>query len=188
MHFKSSGQTSLEDLFFLEKDKKLIENLKKMKQMKETKENLSKVSGIHNDQVLEKLVQLEIHPETLASIAIIPLVEIAWADGRIDKKESDAILYGAENAGFAKDSIDYSLLERWLTHKPEKKLLEAWIHFIQGLCEKMNSEEKRLLEEEIFSHADQVAKASGGFLGLGSKISDSEQAVMDEMKKAFLKN
>ena len=186
MHFKC--QTNLEDLFFLENDKKLIENLKKMKQMKETKENLSRVSGIHNDKVLEKLVKLEIHPETLASIAIIPLVEVAWADGKIDKKESDAILHGAENAGFVKDSIDYVLLERWLQHKPDKKLLEAWKHYIHGLCEKLNSEEKESLETEIFSHACDVARASGGFLGIGSKISDSEQAVIDEMKKAFVRS
>ncbi len=186
MHFKSKiSQTNLEDLFFLENDKKLIENLKKMKQMKETKENLSRVSGIHNDKVLEKLVQLDIHPETLASIAIIPLVEIAWADGQIDKKECEAILYGAENAGFAKDSMDYALLERWLQHKPDKKLLEAWKHYIQGLCEKLNPEEKKSLETEIFSHASDVAKASGGFLGLGSKISNSEKALIEEMKKAF---
>ena len=39
--------------------------------------------------------------------------------------------------------------------------------------------------EEILCAAQKVAEASGGILGLGSKVSKSERQVLDEMKQAF---
>jgi len=46
------GKT-LEDLFFLEQDKILIEKLRQLEKMKETKEALAKVSGIADEDVLQ---------------------------------------------------------------------------------------------------------------------------------------
>ncbi|HOW57860.1 MAG TPA: hypothetical protein PKZ12_07640, partial [Smithellaceae bacterium] len=55
-----SRARSLEDSFFVNKDKKLLENLKKMKEMEETIKSLQEVSGIKNKDFLKKLVKLEI--------------------------------------------------------------------------------------------------------------------------------
>jgi hypothetical protein len=83
---------TLEDLLFLEQDRILIQQLHRMEKMKETKESLAEVSGITNEDVLQKLVELDIRPDVIASLALVPLVEVAWADGEIDEKEKAAIL------------------------------------------------------------------------------------------------
>lgn len=185
MNFNQNRSEKIDDLFFLKEDQKLIEQLKAIKKMNETKEVLSQVSGIKNEQVLDKLVELNVRPETLASLSLIPLVEVAWADGKIDPNEYNAVLASAEKMGFPKGSPDYEILSQWMTHRPSNELLDAWIHYIQGLCEKLTTEEKQQLKIELMEHTSLIAKASGGFLGLGNKISKSELSIIEKLESAF---
>jgi hypothetical protein len=177
----------LEDAFFTSHDRKLIEDLRALRKMEETKESLARISGIKNDAILEKLVSLDVRPETLASLCVIPLVEVSWADGEIDKKERQAILAATEKMGFKQGGIDYDLIKQWMTHKPSEDLLTAWIHYIQGLCEKLTSKEKIDLQAEIMGHAKAVAEASGGFLGtgIGGNISKAEKDKLKNLNDAF---
>ncbi|HEY5138660.1 MAG TPA: hypothetical protein VIJ25_04995 [Methylococcales bacterium] len=181
------SRRKLEDAFFSKQDAQLIEQLALMEKMKQSKDSLSSVSGIKNDAVLEKLVLLGVRPETLVSLGLVPLIEIAWADGEIDAKEHAATLKAAVNAGFEKGSINYTLFENWMTHRPPKEMLSAWVHYIQGLCESLSKEEKMNLCKKFIDQATEIAKASGGFLGLGNKISEAEQNVIDTLKAAFEK-
>jgi hypothetical protein len=182
-----ADRRTLEDAFFSKQDAILIEQLRRMEKMKEGKESLRSVSGIKNDTVLEKLVLLGVRPETLVSLGLVPLIEIAWADGKIDTKEREAMLKAVVNAGFEKGSINYTLIETWMTHRPSKELLSAWVHYIQGLCESLSEEEKKNFCEKTVERARLIAEASGGFLGLGNKMSKAEQKVLDTLKAAFEK-
>jgi hypothetical protein len=177
----------LEDAFFSKEDTRLIEQLALMEKMKESKESLRSVSGIKNDAVLEKLVSLDVRPETLVSLGLVPLIEIAWADGAIDAKEREAMLKAVVDAGFDKGSINYTLIENWMTRRPPKEMQSAWVHYIQGLCGSLSEEEKKNFCKKIVDRATEIAEASGGFLGLGKKISKAEQKVIDTLRAAFEK-
>lgn len=175
---------NIEDAFFLQQDKILMEKYRQMQAMKETKESLMAVSGITDDAVLQKLVELNVRPDVLASLALIPLIEVAWADGFVDEKEKAAILK-ADAQLFASDSPDLAMIEQWLERKPGKNLLEAWRQYTIGLCQQLTDQQKQALRDQVVGHARQVAQAAGGFLGLGNKISDAEQKVLNDLEKAF---
>lgn len=175
----------LADKFFLERDKKLIADLHRIEKMKETKKDLSKVSGITDDEVLQKLVDLDIRPEILATLALVPLVEVAWADGSIDEEEQKAVLEAAEESFISKESPDFDLLRQWLTHKPGVKLFEAWEHYIKGLCRELTKHQKNALKKDLIGHARQVVQSAGGILGFGKKISKAEQKILDKLESAF---
>lgn len=179
---------NLEDHFFLKEDQRLIENFKLMKAMKETKEALRQVSGITNDSVLQRLLELQIRPETLASLSMIPIIEVAWVDGVLDENEKKSILGSAQKQGMTKGSVDFKLLELWMEHKPDPSLLEAWTHYIEGLCEQLTAEQCKDLCKELMDHATNVAMASGGFFGLGNKISKSEELMLKQLSKTFEKH
>jgi hypothetical protein len=184
MDLDSNASEKLDDLFFLKEDQKLIDQLRVLKKLKETKESLSQVSGIKNERILEKLVELNIRPETLTSLSLIPLVEMAWADGNVDDKEKNEVLTCAEKMGFAKGSADYKILAQWMTHRPSKELLDAWIHYIQGLCEKLAHIDKSELKNELVENIRSIAMASGGFLGMGS-VSKKESDMLTKLENAF---
>ncbi len=181
----TSRARNLEDEFFRKEDQKIIQKLREMRQMKETREALAQVSGIKNEAILNKLVELEVRPETIAALALIPLIEVAWADGKIDEKERNAILKATETVGFAGRDIDRVLLEEWLDKKPDPILLNAWSVYIQGLCHELDGPQINLLKAEIIGHARQISEASGGFLGITSKISAKEEEMLGRIEKAF---
>lgn len=182
--FQTKYSRMLEDQFFYKQDQVLMEEFRRMTEMKETRESLAKVSGISNDAILQKFVELDIRPEIAASLAMVPLIEVAWADGRVEEKEKEAVKKAVEAASFA-NNVDQKLLTQWLEHRPPKTLLDAWTHYIQGLCEMLSAGEKANLREELVGHARQVAESAGGFLGLGSKISEAERKMLEYLESAF---
>ncbi len=178
------GKT-LEDLFFLRQDKILTEQHERMERMKETRRSLARVSGISNPDILQKLVELHIRPEVVATLALVPLVEIAWADGTVEEAEKAAVLAAAKQSFVSARSADYTILKQWLTHRPSPKLLDAWKQYISGLREVLSAGQMKQLKEDLLGHARQVAQAAGGFLGLTRKISKAEKKILDEMTAAF---
>jgi tellurite resistance protein len=162
----------------------MAEKYRAIQQMKETKQALAAVSGINDDLVLEKLIALDLRPETLASISLVPLIEIAWADGDVDQKEKDAILSAVSKFGWTADSLNYELLDQWLKNKPSESLLTAWKHYVDAVCHKMTNEEVAHFKKEIMAHVTVVAEAAGGFLGIG-KISAEEQNMITQLESAF---
>jgi DnaJ-domain-containing protein 1 len=181
---KRKGQR-LEDLFFAEQDAKLIAKQKELARTARTQQALADVSGITNQEVLRKLVELGISPALLASLAVVPLVEVAWADGSVHEKERKAIMDGAAGAGIGRGSVDYELLEEWLAQPPPAPLLEAWEHYISGLCQALSEQDRKALELSLLSRARLVAEAAGGFFALVSKVSAQEEAILDRMARAF---
>ncbi len=176
---------SLEEAFFRKRDAELIEQHRKIEKMERTRAALAEISGIHDPKVLDKLIALDVSPEVLASIAVVPLVEIAWADGDVDAREHKAVLEAVAENGMGKGSVDYDLFDNWLKHRPPAVLLDAWVHYIEGLCTTMSAQECHTLKAELIGRARKVAEAAGGIMGVAFKISSQERAVLKKMEDAF---
>jgi hypothetical protein len=174
----------MEDQFFLKKDQLLIEARKKLEAMKETKANLMQVSGIKDEAVLDKLIQLNIRPDVLATLFAIPLIEVAWADGELQDQERDELFRFVHKAGLRNKQVDTIMISVWLKQKPGPELMEAWEHYIQALSQQLSPEERQSLKEEVLADARTIANAAGGFLGFGT-LSPEEQKVLDQLEAAF---
>jgi hypothetical protein len=175
---------TLEDMFFHEQDRRILERRAKLQQMAQTKASLSRVSGIHDDALLDRLIELEIRPETLATLIGIPLIEVAWADGEMDDKERKKLFEYAEKAGLRQKGLDPKIMSAWLQKKPDPALLTAWKHYIQNLCKELTAHERKALRDEVMADARTVAETSGGILGLG-RISAEEKAMLKTLEEAF---
>jgi hypothetical protein len=175
---------TLEDEFFRKEDQRLTARLRELQDKAASREALGKVSGIKNEAILDKLLQLGIRAEVVAALALVPLVEVAWADGSIDDRERRQILERAEKSGLAPGSTDHALLQSWLERRPDPKLLSAWIHMVEGLCEHMTPEQVRALRTDLIERARSIASASGGLLGVG-KVSAAEADMIQQLESAF---
>jgi hypothetical protein len=184
-HILGDRQKALEESFFAKKNAKLLEKMTAERRVGDAREALAKISGIKNDAVLDQLSALGIEADTWAAISIVPLVEVAWADGKIDEGERNAVLSAADANGIVVGSESHSLLENWLSEHPKGQLLEAWESFIVGLCAELDPRERDSLRDQVIGSARMVADATGGFLGLGNKTSTVEEAVLTRLAKAF---
>jgi len=176
---------ALEEEFFRKENARLAADLHLKRLSEESKAAMSRLSGIADDAVLDKLVELGIGAETLAALTLVPLVEVAWADAKMDARERDAILKGAEAQGVAPGSAAFALLQDWLDERPAPRLLAAWRDYIGALCEEMLPEDRKALKREVLSRARTVAEAAGGFLGLGGRVSREEEQVYGILETAF---
>jgi hypothetical protein len=183
--FLGDRRKALEDSFFARESDRLRKALFEKEILKAQKELLAEVSGINDDAVLEHMVALGIGADTLAALSLVPLVEVAWADGSVDDKERDTILAAAEAAGLGRESASAQLLEGWLTIRLDAEMVAAWKEYVGALSATLSDERKEAFKQELLSRTRSVAQASGGVLGFGTKVSKSERAVMDELAQAF---
>lgn len=180
--FSAKMSLRLENQFFFEKDRALMEQLARLRQERECVEALSKVSGITDETVLKELVAHNIRPETMAALCLIPIIEVVWADGKVDAREIEAVLEAARKNGLAED---HAVLQEWLRNRPDSKLLEVWKKYVRALAKEIDREVMVAMETDILAHARAVAEASGHFLGLISPISPKERQVLDDIAEFF---
>lgn len=173
---------ALEESFFTRENEKLREALREKEEMKKKEQALSDVSGIKDEAVLAHLVSLDIRSDTLTALTMVPLVQVAWADGEVDEKERSAILAAAEQVGVHKGSPSANLLADWLKFKPDREILRAWREYVDALSATLPADEAEKLRKSLLSLSLAVAEASGGVLGFGHKVSAAEKAVLEELE------
>jgi hypothetical protein len=178
-------QRALDDAFFREDTEEYRALLALRREEEHAIEDLSAASGISDEGVLRKLAGLGIRAETLAALTLIPLIDVAWADGKMDAREREAILSGAESTGIARESPSYGLLRIWTADRPAPDLVEAWREFMAVLCRELSDAQVDHLRCNILDRAREVAEAAGGLLGLGTKVSEEEQAALSSLADAF---
>ncbi|ETX02334.1 MAG: hypothetical protein ETSY1_03940 [Candidatus Entotheonella factor] len=183
--FLGDRRKSLEEAFFAKQQADLLQKLQEEQSAQTRRESLRAASGITDEAVLDQLAALDIQSETVAAVALVPLVAVAWADKSLDDKERTAILSGAQQSGLDAGHPSYQLLEGWLTDPPEPLLVETWKRYIGALLPTLSPDAGQSLKQDVLGRARAVAEASGGFLGLGSKISRAEQEVLDDLEQAF---
>lgn len=184
-HTLNPDALRMEETFFAEQNAKLLVKLRDEARAKEHREALREALRVDDPSVLDALVELDLYPETAVAFGLIPMIEVAWADWVIQDKERKAVLKAAGDRGVEKGSTTYQLLENWLTHRPEPDMLETWKQYVAALVKDMDSHHRAIFRDGVMAQAKAVAEAAGGFLGLGSKISDAEQKVLDDLAAAF---
>jgi hypothetical protein len=178
-------EKSFEAEFFQKQERKLIDKLRETLQQKQTREELEQLTGIRDPKVLDTLIAMNVAKDTFAAFALYPLVEIAWADGEVDVKERLAFLAAAAEHGLSPGMPAHAALEGFLKTKPSDDARKAWYLWAAELNRTLDPGERLKVREGLIKRARAVAEATGGFLGLGSKVSSNEQLVLDAIEKAF---
>lgn len=175
---------ALEDEFFYRVDQKLMADMKVKLAAEAQREELKAACHWADDSLIETLSSAGVTTESLLALSLVPLVHVAWADGTMDTKERDAILKAAAEKDCQEGTVAHQLLDSWLHVAPPAALFEAWKEYAAGLVSTLDADVKADLQRRMVGHAESVARAVGGFLGLAA-ISAKEQAVLDQIKAAL---
>jgi len=182
--FLDDRRKSLEDAFFKKEEQKKVAKLREKLKQQTVREELLKASGMTDEGVLDKLVELGLTADTVVALSLCPLVHVAWADGQIQENEHDAILKAAQGKGIEQGDPAFALLSEWLNSPEPPDLLPAWSAYVVALGEEMTSDQYAMLKEQIIDFAHAVASAAGGVLGIKS-ISKAEKTALAEIARAF---
>jgi len=129
---------------------------------------------MHEAELREALKGLGMSKESWRALPLLPLVQVAWADGEIQDSERTLILRIATDYGLDEDGQMH--LTNWLAFPPTRETVSAGQNVLLALCSSKGPADLQLLDDVIaFSH--QVAAAAGGFFGIGSISSEEAQAI-----------
>jgi hypothetical protein len=138
---------------------------------------------VKDPTVLRQLADLGMDDLSYRALPLLPLVEVAWADGEIQEPEKKLVL---------------GLVDRFEAGEEGKRLLDNWCTFAptadyfrrgrEALAALLSKEPEHGLGDHVGAQvvdlAKQVAKSAGGVFGIGA-TSRSEQAVIDELARVL---
>ena len=176
-----------EDEYFRRQDKALIEKLQQRGRDEATRRRMAEQSGVADQEILRDLQALGYTPETLMLLHVVPLVQMAWAEGSVSDSERDLIVQAARTRGVDKDSAADRQLAAWLADRPSDELFAKTLRAIGAILESRPPEERDATQKDLVARVTAIASASGGILGFG-KVSPQEQQVLaritQEMERA----
>jgi hypothetical protein len=182
--FNNAART-LEDAFFAKENARLLQQMRERARQQERRAAMREVVRVDDDALIDHLIELGLEPGTVLALQLVPLAAIAWADGKIEPRERDAVLKAAAAHGVTPDSVAGRMLDSWLVQQPGAELVDAWKRQMRALWPSLSPKERDEVRASALERARSVAEATGGFLGLTSKISPEEKAVLDELAKAL---
>ena len=176
-------RSSFEEAYFRNKDVDTVEKLKKVFDAKRDREELRKATGITSDEVLDRMMAVNAKGEMLTAFKLLPLVEVAWADGSCDKKEADAVIVAAIKHGVPRDSAALEQIKAWLYRGPNPEARKAWAMYAEELRKTLAPAELDAFREDLLKTARQIAESGGGILR--ALVSKSEKTVLNKIAEAL---
>ena len=79
---------ALEDLFFKNRDQQLLDAMREKMEATDGRAELKSTSGIDDDSVIDALIAVGVNAKTIATVGLIPLIAVAWADSKMESKYS----------------------------------------------------------------------------------------------------
>lgn len=171
---------ALEDEFFHRVDQQLLEKMREQHDRDRHRQAIIDCTGLPDGPLIDHLVDHGFSPSSLAALMLFPAVLVAWADGKVEPAERQAILHECLVEPLASNPAAKHILEHWLQKEPPKDLWALWDEYAQATYEHIGPEKASRLAQSVRELATKVGNAAGGLLGRG-KISQAEQEILDRL-------
>ena len=148
-----------------------------------SREDIGAVMVLADLALCDRLIWIGITASAGAALALVPVIEVAWADREIQEAERLAILGGSDGYGFSQPECR-QLLDHWLRVRPSPSMMAAWVGFVRALARVMSAGDHDELRDSLLNLCRGVAAAAGGIGGF-RKVSSAEQKVLDQIHAAF---
>ncbi len=181
------ARSKKEEEYFLRAEAELLEKVRVRAAKEAERKAMGEQHGVEDPEILKAFEDAGYDRHTVQILHLVPILQIAWVDGEISKAEREEILRLAEARGVVEGSPAHVRLLSWLDAPPSSEFFERTMTILARLIEALPEEREVALQGEIMTSALKVASASGGFLGLGSKVSAAEKALLAHFAESFEK-
>jgi len=178
---------SLEEEYFHRKERELIDKMRVRAAADDARRRLGEMAGVADEEVLSDLQALGYTPETVMMLYLVPVIQIAWAEGGVSQKERDLIVKAARSRGITEGTPCDQQLNLWLSTRPSDEMFEKSLRAIRTLLQAQPADARDASEKDLLSLATAIASASGGIVGFGAVSAEERQMlshINDELKKS----
>lgn len=174
-----------EDKYFERKQSEWREDVRRNKRLeairKKEKESIQQELQT-SEEVAKEALELGFDKDTARVLPLVPLIEMAWADGDVSSAEDRTVRELAKRFGLEPDSEAFDFLTLMLREEPSDVFFERVNGVVAELVDQNPDNWDRNSLVEI---VEQVAEASGGFFGLTDPINADEQELLEEFAELF---
>lgn len=167
----------LEAEYFHKKEQELIEKMRANVARSEERQQMAGQIGIADEDVLSALQDLGFNADTVRLLSILPLVQIAWAEGGVTENEREMIFEIARARDIAEGTAAHNQLSDWLDQKPPQEFFDNTLRAVRYMIEALPEDQRQTSRQNLVEYCTQVAEVSGGILGF-RKISDDERLLI----------
>jgi hypothetical protein len=180
-------ERGLEEEFFRKEDAKRLEKMRETAKLQEIAGALAEILKVQSPELLSRTIALGINRDNAPAFLLAPLVQVAWAEGKVTEPEREAILRFARDRGIEKGSPAEAQLLAWLQSRPPQAAFDTAIEVIKAGLAEFPPKEREERIARMIQICREVSEASGGIakaLG-GSGISREEKSVLDVVSAAL---
>jgi hypothetical protein len=166
-----------EEEYFRRKDRELVERMRRDAEAANARKQLETATGIHDTDSLKDLEALGFIPETVVLLPLVPVLQVAWAEGGVSSAERELIVKLARSRGIAGGSQADLQLQEWLDHRPSEETFRKATRLIAAMLDHPEGTEIQFSATDLLKYCEQIAHASGGIFGFGSVSADEKAAL-----------
>ena len=171
---------ALEDDYFRKKDRELIEKIRQAAAAEQVRSDLGRKIGLDDREQLQELQDLGFTPDTVVLLPMVPIIQMAWAEGGITKAERELILRLARSRGIEEGSAADHLLTEWMANRPVEAVFAGARRLIRAVLDSSHAQTADFNADDLVKICEDIASASGGILGIG-RVSAEERALLSSL-------
>jgi hypothetical protein len=177
--------------YFRREDEKLLTKMREQARLQDIAKALAAKLRVDDAELLSRVADLGLDHETGSVILLAPLVQVAWAEGKVTDPEREVVLELAESRGITPGTPPHAKLLEWLERRPSDALFETAMEVMRVGFSVVPPQERDERIRGLVDACRRIAEASGGGLArlLGmSSVSGEEDAVLDAISAKLRAN
>jgi hypothetical protein len=182
--FLDDRRRASEEDYFRKKDKELVDKMRSAAAADRATNELRSKTGLTDPSLLKELDALGFTPDTISVLPLVPIIQMAWAEGGITPAERTMLVSLARERGIAEGSPADQQLSDWMTRQPSAHVFARATRLIRAILDTGTAGDVAPSADDIIKYSESIAAASGGILGIG-KISPEERATLAKIVAAL---
>jgi hypothetical protein len=182
--FLDDRRRASEEDYFRKKDRELVEKMRAAAAVSHAKDELSAKTGLKDPVLIQQLQELGFSPETISVLPLVPVLQVAWAEGGVSPAERSLLIALARSRGIAEGSAGDRLLSEWLTKQPPPEVFARATRLIRAMLDSGAAPAETMSADDLIRYSESIAAASGGLFGIG-KVSAEERATLSAIVSAL---
>ena len=164
-----------EEVYFQKRDRELIEQMRQRAKAQQELRELGEKVGVTDPELSRELAEMGFTPETVKLLPLIPILEMAWAEGEVTTAERKMVVDVARGRGIEAGGTADLQLADWLDRRPEDSVFRRAGRLINALFE--SGGRFHITPDDIIKYCEAIADASGGIFGIGRMSSDERSTL-----------
>lgn len=141
--------------------------------------------NLPDPKLAERMLLLGFDAETASVLYLLPLIQVAWANGSVSRAERAKILRILRLREIPEGSRAWQMCESLLASRPTEAFLHNTRQLLQAVLKSKGRAVEAQVERELIAMCLDVAEVSGGIFGFGGRVSGAEEEAIREIAAGF---